>query len=42
MLARGSGGLQLGRRVRPVRGDDCFVGKPRRRRGSQDLLRVNE
>jgi hypothetical protein len=35
MLAAGGDGSQLARGVRPARGDDCFVGKPRRRRGSR-------
>jgi hypothetical protein len=32
--------LQLDFSVRPVRGDDCLVGKPRRRRGSRASLWV--
>jgi hypothetical protein len=33
-LAPEGDGSQLDPRVRPVGGDDCLVGKPRRRRGS--------
>jgi len=32
-LAPGGDGSQLDPRVGPVRGDDCLVGEPRRRRG---------
>jgi hypothetical protein len=35
MLVRGGDGTPLGPRVRRVLGDDCVVGKPRRRGGSQ-------
>jgi hypothetical protein len=43
MLAPGGAGSQLVWWVRPVLGDNCFVGKPRARRGSwSDLIAVSE
>ncbi len=43
MLAPGGDGSQLVWWVRPVLGDNCFVGKPRARRGSwSDLIVVGE
>ena len=40
-LPPGGDGSQLDRRVRPALGDDCIVGKPRRRRGGRGELELH-